>query len=219
MRPSAPRFLNFGDKFQLPIVLQNQTDAAMTVDVVVRATNLALPDGAGRRVKVPANDRVEVLVPAGAELPGTARFQIGATSGRWADAAEQALPVWTPATTEAFATYGELDKGATHQAVAMPGQVVKYTVPGRRMKEVGVPNSTLLAGGVLGVVGFFVIPVVGLPLGFVAGVYTVEHQRVGPREARGTTTHALKAVGLSIAIELAFGMLAAAAWGAGALLT
>ena len=101
----------------------------------------------------------------------------------------------------------------------MAGQVVKYTVPGRRMKEVGVPNSTLLAGGVLGVVGFFVIPVVGLPLGFVAGVYAVEHQRVGPREARGTTMHALKAVGLSIAIELAFGMLAAAAWGAGALLT
>ncbi|RYP81360.1 DUF456 domain-containing protein [Nocardioides guangzhouensis] len=101
----------------------------------------------------------------------------------------------------------------------MAGQVVKYTVPGRRMKDVGVPSSTLLVGGILGVVGFFVIPVVGLPLGFVAGVYAVEHQRVGAREARNTTTHALKAVGLSIAIELGFGMLAAAAWGAGAVLT
>ena len=28
VRPSAPRFLNFGDKFELPVVLQNQTDAA-----------------------------------------------------------------------------------------------------------------------------------------------------------------------------------------------
>jgi uncharacterized protein YqgC (DUF456 family) len=101
----------------------------------------------------------------------------------------------------------------------MAGQVVKYTVPGRRMKDAGVPNATLLVGGVLGVVGFFVIPVVGLPLGFVAGVYAMEHQRVGAREARTTTTHALKAVGLSIAIELAFGMLAAVAWGAGAVLT
>jgi uncharacterized protein YfaS (alpha-2-macroglobulin family) len=26
VRPSAPRFLNFGDKFELPVVLQNQTD-------------------------------------------------------------------------------------------------------------------------------------------------------------------------------------------------
>ena len=49
------------------------------------------------------------------------------------------------------------------------GQVVKYAVPGRRMKDVGVPGSTLAAGGLLGVVGFFVIPVVGLPLGFVVG--------------------------------------------------
>ena len=28
VRPSAPRFLNFGDQFELPVVLQNQTDAA-----------------------------------------------------------------------------------------------------------------------------------------------------------------------------------------------
>ena len=29
VRPSAPRFLNFGDKFELPVILQNQTDTAM----------------------------------------------------------------------------------------------------------------------------------------------------------------------------------------------
>ena len=28
VRPSPPRFLNFGDRFELPVVLQNQTDAA-----------------------------------------------------------------------------------------------------------------------------------------------------------------------------------------------
>src|SRR5207237_4158796 len=43
-RPSAPRFLNFGDRFELPIVLQNQTDAAMTVDVAVRARNANFTD-------------------------------------------------------------------------------------------------------------------------------------------------------------------------------
>ena len=41
-RPSAPRFLNFGDRFELPIVLQNQTDNAMTVDIAVRAVNAAV---------------------------------------------------------------------------------------------------------------------------------------------------------------------------------
>ena len=39
--------------------------------------------------------------------------------------------------------------------------VVKYLVPGRRLKAAGVPNRTLLVGALLGVVGFFVIPVVG----------------------------------------------------------
>ena len=30
VRPSAPRFLNFGDRFELPVVVQNQTDAPWT---------------------------------------------------------------------------------------------------------------------------------------------------------------------------------------------
>ena len=41
------------------------------------------------------------------------------------------------------------------------GTVVKYAVPGRRLRADGVPNRTLLLGGVLAVVGFFVVPVVG----------------------------------------------------------
>ncbi|HXG68554.1 MAG TPA: alpha-2-macroglobulin family protein [Blastocatellia bacterium] len=123
-RPSPPRFLNFGDRFELPVVLQNQTDAPMEVNVAVRATNAELTEGMGRRVTVPANDRVEVRFPAAAVKAGTARFQIGAVSGRWADAAEVSLPVWTPATTEAFATYGEIDQGAIVQPVQAPPDVV-----------------------------------------------------------------------------------------------
>ncbi|MCI0489561.1 MAG: MG2 domain-containing protein [Blastocatellia bacterium] len=125
VRPSAPRFLNFGDRFELPVVVQNQTDSPIAVDVAVRAANAELIEGQGRRVTVPANDRVEVRFPATASRPGTARFQIGAVSGRWTDAAEVELPVWTPATTEAFATYGEIDQGAIIQPVEAPSDVVE----------------------------------------------------------------------------------------------
>ncbi|HEX7955571.1 MAG TPA: DUF6049 family protein, partial [Pyrinomonadaceae bacterium] len=86
-RPSAPRFLNFGDRFELPVVVQNQTDSPAEVDVAVRASNAELTDGAGRRVRVPANDRVEVRFPVAAARPGTARFQIAAAAGPAADAA------------------------------------------------------------------------------------------------------------------------------------
>ena len=123
-RPSAPRFLNYGDRFDLPIVLQNQTDDPMTVEVAVRGTNLALPQAHGLRVEVKANDRIEVRFPAQAVKPGIARFQVAATSGTRADSAELSLPVWTPATTEAFATCGTIDTGAIVQPVQVPGAVV-----------------------------------------------------------------------------------------------
>jgi uncharacterized protein YfaS (alpha-2-macroglobulin family) len=124
VRPSPPRFLNFGDTFQLPVVVQNQTDAPMTVRIAARTANASLTDGTGREVTVPANDRVEVQFPAAAEMAGTARFQFVGAAGNATDAAEVALPVWTPATTEAFATYGTIDDGAIKQPVALPGKVV-----------------------------------------------------------------------------------------------
>jgi uncharacterized protein YfaS (alpha-2-macroglobulin family) len=123
VRPSAPRFLNFGDNFELPLVLQNQTDEDMSVEVVMQTANLELPAGQGQRVTVPANDRIEVRFPATTDMAGTARMQIAAVSGPYADAAEIALPVYTPATTEAFATYGVVDEGAIAQPVAAPNDV------------------------------------------------------------------------------------------------
>ena len=124
VRPSAPRFLNFGDQIELPVVVQNQTDEPLTVDVALQATNLELTAGAGRRVTVPARDRVEVRFPATTVQAGTARFQAAAVSGLFADAATVELPVYTPATTEAFATYGVVDEGAIAQPVAAIGDNV-----------------------------------------------------------------------------------------------
>jgi len=99
------------------------------------------------------------------------------------------------------------------------GVVVKYAVPGRRLKEVGIPGSTMALGAVLGVVGFFVIPVVGLPVGFVLGIYLAELNRVGGSAAWPATVHALKAVGLSLLIEFTASLLAAAVWVTGVVLT
>lgn len=137
VRPSAPRFMNFGDKIDLPVVVQNQTDKDMAVDVAVRATNADMTGGAvgnpsgsegvnssGRRILVKANSREEVRFPVSTIKAGTARFQIAATSGTFSDAAMIELPVWTPATTEAFATYGTTDENGTIiQPVQTPGDV------------------------------------------------------------------------------------------------
>ena len=87
-------------------------------------------------------------------------------------------------------------------AVLGVGQVFKYLVPGRRLAASGVPNRTILIGGAAAIVGFFVVPVVGLFLGFLGGVYAAEVARLGQQAAWTSTWAATKAVGLAILIEL-----------------
>jgi uncharacterized protein YfaS (alpha-2-macroglobulin family) len=139
VRPSAPRFLNFGDRFELPVVVQNQTDAPMDVHVAARGDGVAFAD-AGRRVTVPARDRVEVRIPGQALRAGTARVQVAAVSGAMADAAEVTLPVYTPATAEAFATYGSL---GDESAVDLPLEVPDDALPGFGGLEVTTSSTAL----------------------------------------------------------------------------
>lgn len=96
--------------------------------------------------------------------------------------------------------------------ILVASQVIKYLIPGRRMSREGIPTSTLLAGGLLGVVGFFAVPLVGLPLGFVLGIYAAQRIERDHAEAWRSTKAALRAVGLSILIELAAVLCSAALW-------
>lgn len=99
------------------------------------------------------------------------------------------------------------------------GAVVKYVVPGKRLQVAGIPASTQWIGVLLGVVGFFVVPVVGLFIGFPLGIYLAEVRRVGAAQAWPSTVHSLKAVGLSIVIELGAAVLATLVWVAGVVAT
>ena len=102
--------------------------------------------------------------------------------------------------------------------IAVLSQVVKYLVPARRMRDAGVPTRSVVLGVALGIVGFFVIPVLGLPLGFVGGVYLAERARVGDHAiALRSTREALKAGLLSMLIELAASLACAAIWLVGAI--
>ncbi len=149
VRPSAPRFLNFGDSFELPVVLQNQTDEAMEVQAIVRASNANLmgesgvEGAAGYTVTVPANDRVELRFPTTTAAAGTSRFQFGAIDANQpatADAAEISLPVFTPATTEAFAVYGEIDDSGT---VLQPVRPPSGAIPDYGGLEVTLSSTAL----------------------------------------------------------------------------
>lgn len=120
-----------------------------------------------------------------------------------------AIAVW------AVATGGGLAWAVLAFAVVVLGgaAVGKYLLAGRHLRRSDVPNSTLVWGGVAGVVGFFVVPVVGLVLGFVLGVYLAEYaRRRDAAAARPATVAALKATGITILVELAGALLAAGSW-------
>jgi len=141
IRPSAPRFLNWGDRFELPVVVQNQTGAPLEVDVAARANGVNVTE-TGWRVTVPAHDRVEVRLAAEAARAGTAHLQVATASHptAFADAAEITLPVYTPATSEAFATYGTFTGDS---AVTLPLRVPADAIPSFGGLEVSTSSTAL----------------------------------------------------------------------------
>lgn len=105
-------------------------------------------------------------------------------------------------------------------ALFIAAEVVKYLWPVRRMRAADVRTWSLVAGGVLGIIGFFVIPVLGLLLGFVIGVYLAELSlRRDGRRAWASTVHAVKGVALSVGVELTGALLATIAWVTGLVLS
>ena len=98
--------------------------------------------------------------------------------------------------------------------------LIKYLWPVRRMRAADVSTWSLVVGAVLGIIGFFVIPVVGLIIGFVLGVYLAElASRHDQRVAWTSTKHALKGVALSVGVELTGALLATVAWAFGVYVT
>lgn len=103
--------------------------------------------------------------------------------------------------------------------VALTATVLKYIFPQRKLRAEGIPGWVLLVAVIVAIIGLFVIPFVGAPIGFVLTVYVFERIRRGPTQAWPSTKTALKAVLTSTGIELAGGFLILIVFVAGALLT
>ena len=100
------------------------------------------------------------------------------------------------------------------------GIVAQYLLPGRRMKRAGVDSRFVAMALVVAVIGFFVIPVIGAAIGFVATIFLLELAKHHDRAvAWGATVHAIKAVGLNIGIELMTAFAIITTWGVAVYLT
>lgn len=93
------------------------------------------------------------------------------------------------------------------------GQVLKYLLPHKSLTAAGVPGRSILVGAVCAIAGFFLIPVVGLVVGFIGGLFLAELVRLSSgADAIDSTWVAMKATGFAILIELGALMVATTVW-------
>ena len=95
----------------------------------------------------------------------------------------------------------------------LAGMAASAVLTGRKLKQHNIPSRSVAAGLVFGVVGMFIIPVVGLFVGFAAGLLLSElHRTRAWRTAATSSWAALKATGLGMIVEFGLACLAASTW-------
>ena len=109
--------------------------------------------------------------------------------------------------------------GIAAAAIAV-AEVLQWIVAGKHMRKAEVPMLTLAVGGIAGIIGFFVVPVIGLFLFFVAAIFLLEWaRRKDVRAAWAATKAAVQATLITIGVQLAGSLIAAGAWVIGLLIT
>ncbi|MGH2698916.1 MAG: DUF456 domain-containing protein [Actinomycetota bacterium] len=97
--------------------------------------------------------------------------------------------------------------------LAVAGIAAGLVLPHRRVAARGAPATTVAIGVVLGIIGFFAIPVVGLVVGAVGGVLLAERARTGDWATAWTTTRdMLVGFGIGVAVEFAAGLAMILCW-------
>lgn len=103
-------------------------------------------------------------------------------------------------------------------ALAVIGMSASWLLAGRKLKQQGIPQRSVLWGAAAGIVGMFVIPVLGLFVGFAAGLYASEWYRLRDSAAAWSASRAaLISLGKGMLVEFTCACLVFWVWAVGAL--
>ena len=131
IRTQWPRFLNFGDRALLPLLVENPASADQDVTLVLQSDRLSLARAAasglaadGYTLAVPARSRSLVEIPAHAEATGMSRLQVSVFNAAHQDHVLEELPVYRPAARQGFATYGVVEDAPALHTLQVPPDVL-----------------------------------------------------------------------------------------------
>lgn len=103
-------------------------------------------------------------------------------------------------------------------ALAVVGMSASAILTGRKMRRERIPRGPIIVGIVAGVVGMFIVPVVGLFLGFALGLLLAEYARRRDLSAAWrSSVEAMKSMGFGMLLECACASLATFAFVVGAI--
>lgn len=98
-------------------------------------------------------------------------------------------------------------------AIALAGWSASTVLTGRNLKKQMIPRGSVFLAVALGIVGMFVVPVLGLFLGFGVGLLVGEYsRRRNLTEALRASGSALKAMGVGMVVEFGCAALASSVW-------
>jgi hypothetical protein len=102
---------------------------------------------------------------------------------------------------------------AMGSCIAAVGLAASATLTGRRLKQQQIPKRSIAVAMVSAVVGTFLIPVVGLFVGFGAGLLVSEYARRRDfRSSLKSSAETLKAMGMGVLVEFCMVCLAGSVW-------
>jgi hypothetical protein len=97
--------------------------------------------------------------------------------------------------------------------LAVIGMAAAFVLPDRAGAAAGASRTTRLFAGLLGLIGFFVVPVIGFPLGACLGVLLAQYRRTADWDgAVQSTVAVLKGFGVGLLAEMGAGFAMVLIW-------
>ena len=109
--------------------------------------------------------------------------------------------------------------GVVAAALALVGMSASLVLTGRTMRRERIPSTPILIATAAAIVGLFVIPLLGLFVGFAVGLFGAEYYRRRDLAAAARSSlQAMKAMGWGMLIECGCAILAFGVFGLGVLI-